>query len=93
MRTNANAANFAGYMFSFSDDVAVPSGGLKAKCSAQTIFGHKVFKMEQFRNTADSGLLLGSHSIRNYAATQQARKCGCNKDEKKDTRGRWKSKG
>jgi hypothetical protein len=48
--------------------------------------------MEQFCNTADSGsALLGSHSIGNYAATQ-ARKCGCNKDEK-DIRGRWKSKG
>jgi hypothetical protein len=90
MRANANAAN-SPYLFSFSDDVAVPSGGLKAKCIAQTIFGQKVFKMEQFCNTADSGSLLGSHSIRKYAATH-ARKCGCNKDEK-DIRGRWKSKG
>ena len=35
--------------------------------------------------------LLGSHSIRKYAATH-CRRCGCNKDEK-DIRGRWKSKG
>ena len=46
------------YMFLFSDNVAVPSRGLKAKCITQTIFGQKVFKMEQFRNTADSGSLL-----------------------------------
>jgi hypothetical protein len=90
MRANASAGN-SPYVFLFSDDVAVPSGGLKAKSTAQTIFGQKVFKMEQFCNAADSGSLLGSHSIRKYAATH-ARKCGCNKDEK-DIRGRWKSKG
>ena len=78
MRANASAGN-SPYVFSFSDDVAVPSGGLKAKSIAQTIFGQNVFKMEQFRNAADSGSLLGSHSIRKYAATH-ARKCGCNKD-------------
>ena len=38
-----------------------------------------------------SSSLLGSHSIRKYAATH-CRRCGCNKDEK-DIRGRWKSKG
>ncbi len=35
--------------------------------------------------------MLGSHSIRKYAAAH-TRKCGCNKDEK-DIRGRWKSIG
>ncbi len=90
MRANASAGN-SPYVFSFSDDVAVPSGGLNVKSIAQIVFGQKVFKMEQFRNAADSGSLLGSHSIRKYAATH-ARKCGCNKDEK-DIRGRWKSKG
>jgi hypothetical protein len=90
MCANANATNLP-YLFSFSDDVTVPRGRLKAKCIAQTIFGQKVFKMEQFGNTADSGSLLGCHSIRKYAATH-ARKCGCNKDAK-DIRGRWKSKG
>ena len=90
MRANASAGN-SPYVFLFSDDVAVPSGGLNVKSIAQIVFGQKVFKMEQFRNAADSGSLLGSHSIRKYAATH-ARKCGCNKDEK-DIRGRWKSKG
>jgi hypothetical protein len=90
MRANASAGN-SPYVFSFIDDVAVPSGGLKAKSIAQTIFGQKVFKLEEFRNAADSGSSFGNHSIRKYAATH-ARKCGCNKDEK-DIRGRWKSKG
>jgi hypothetical protein len=90
MRANASAGN-SPYVFSFSDDVAVPSGGLKAKSIAQTIFGQKVFKLEQFCNAGDSGSLLGSHSIWKNAATH-ARKCGCNKDEK-DIQGRWKSKG
>jgi hypothetical protein len=89
MRAIASAGN-SPYVFLFSDDVAVPSGGLKAKSIAQTIFGRKVFKMEQFRNAADSGSLLGSHSIRKYAA-MHAMKCGCNKDEK-EIRVRWKSK-
>ena len=96
MRANGNAAT-SPYAFSFSDDVDVPSGGQKAKNIAQAIFGQKVFKMEAFSNVGgdndNSGttLLLGSHSIRKYAATH-ARKCGCSKDEK-DIRGRWKSKG
>jgi hypothetical protein len=46
MRANANATNLP-YLFSFSDDAAVPSGGLKARCIAQTIFDQKVFNMEQ----------------------------------------------
>ena len=94
MRANANAAT-SPYVFSFSDDVDVPNGGQKAKNIAQAIFGQKVFKMEAFSNVGGDNngttLLLGSHSIRKYAATH-ARKCGCSKDEK-DIRGRWKSKG
>ena len=81
MRANASAG-VSPYVFLFSNDVDVPSGGQKAKNIAQTIFGQKVFQMEEFtRNADDSGCLLGSHSIRKYAATH-ARKCGCNKDEK-----------
>jgi hypothetical protein len=93
MNMHANAsAGVLPYVFSLSNDVDVPSGGQKAKNIAQTIFGQQVFKMEELtRNADDSGCLLGSHSIRKYAATQ-AQKCGCNKD-KKDIRGRWKSKG
>ena len=45
MRANASAGA-SPYVFSFSDDVDVPSGGQKAKNIAQTIFGQKVFKME-----------------------------------------------
>ena len=75
MRTNANAANLP-CMFSFSDVIAVLSGGLKANYVVQTSYlGLKVFKMEQVCNTADSGSFLGSHStIRKYAPTH-ARMC------------------
>lgn len=52
-----------------------------------------MFKLEEFKT--DDGeaksLLLGSHSIRKYAATF-ARRCGVTKDEK-DIRGRWKGAG
>jgi hypothetical protein len=84
------------YLFCFCDDASIPAGGQKSKDIAQNIFGQKIFKMEEFAsheiidgNVASS--LLGSHSIRKYAATH-CRRCGCNKDEK-DIRGRWKSKG
>ena len=76
------------YVFSFSDDVTVPSGGRKAKDVAQSIFGQKVFKLDEFQTTAGQ---LGSHSIRKFAATH-VRRCGISKDDK-DIRGRWKGKG
>lgn len=75
------------YVFAFSDDTMIPSGGLKAKETAQTIFGQKVLRLEEFQ----SGGLLGSHSIRKFASTH-VRRCGISKDDK-DTRGRWKGKG
>ena len=56
---NANAA-VSPYMFSFCNDVAVPSGGQKAKDIAQSIFGQKVFKMEEFKNGATTVLLAGT---------------------------------
>jgi len=74
------------YVFAFSDDVTVPSGGQKAKEMAQNIFGQKVFKRDEFQAAG----LLGSHSIRKFAATH-VRRCGISKDDK-DTRGRWKGK-
>jgi hypothetical protein len=74
------------YVFAFSDDITVPSGGQKAKEMAQNIFGQKVFKLDEFQSTG----LLGSHSIRKFAATH-VRRCGISKDDK-DTRGRWKGK-
>ena len=66
MNMHANAsAGASPYVFLFSDDVDVlPSGGQKAKSIAQTIFGQKVFKMEEFtRNADDNGCLIGNHSI------------------------------
>ena len=95
LRDCASASN-SPYILNFSDNVAVPSGGKKAKNIAQAIFGQQIFKMELFKNggggTDDSGLLLGCHSTRKYATPTHAQKCGFNKDEK-DTRGRCKGKG
>jgi hypothetical protein len=47
LRTNASAMS-SPYLFSFSDDIEVPSGGKKAKNIVQGILGQKVFKMEEF---------------------------------------------
>ena len=52
-----------------------------------------MFKLDEFKK--DDGeakaLLLGSHSIRKYAATF-ARRCGCIVNER-ELRGRWKGQG
>jgi hypothetical protein len=74
------------YVFCFSDDTMIPSGGLKAKETAQTIFGQKVLQLEEFQ----SGGLLGSHLIRKFASTH-VRRCGISKDDK-DTRGAGKKR-
>ena len=90
------------YVFSFSNDIEVPGGGQKSKVLVQKIFGQTIFKMDEFTGReggvaqqasgagAGAGGLLGSHSIRKFAATH-TRLCGCTKDEK-DIRGRWKSR-
>jgi hypothetical protein len=84
----SNPSAFASpYVFSFSDDVTVPAGGRKAKDIAQTIFGKRVFKCEEFQSAG----LSGSHSIRKFASTH-VRQCGISKDDK-DIRGRWKGRG
>jgi len=92
LRTNPSAM-LSPYLFCFCDDVTIPAGGKKSKDIAQNIFGQKIFKMVEFASCDNDNVacLLGSHSIRKYAATH-CRRCGCNKDEK-DIRGRWKSKG
>jgi hypothetical protein len=88
-RSNPNAL-LSPYIFSFSDDNDIPTGGQKAKETTQTMF-NKIFKMEAFNGPdGTTGDHLGSHSIRKFAATH-TRRCGCNKDDK-DIRGRWKSK-
>ena len=75
-------------VFSFSDDIGLPTGGLKTnKEIARTIFGQKIFKLEEFAQIG----MIGSHSIRNFAATH-ARRCVELKDEK-GIQGRWKGKG
>ena len=80
------------YVFCFSDNITIPKGGENAKTKVQNLFT-KIFRSQDFR--VDDGeaksLLLGSHSIRKYAATY-SRRCGCTKDEK-EIRGRWKGVG
>ncbi len=81
LRANASAM-ISPYLFLFCDDISIPTGGQKLKDIAQTIFGQKIFKKEEFAACGDAGetaCLLRSHSIRKYAATH-CRRCGCNKD-------------
>ena len=87
------------YLFSFSDDISVPGGGQKTKDIVQNILGQHVFRRPEFQSiigeegadNADERIgLLGSHSIRKFAATH-SRRCGITKDEK-DIRGRWKNR-
>ena len=53
----------------------------------QSIFGQNIGKRQEFQPAG----LLGSHSIRKFAAAH-VRKCGISKDDK-DIRSRWKGKG
>ena len=73
------------YLFAFSDDTAVPNGGVKAKATVQNIYRSDIFKRPEFTDTGP----LGSHSVCKFASTE-CRKKGASKDEK-DLRGRWKS--
>ena len=77
-------AELSPYLFAFSDDVAVPSGGDKAKDTVQNIYRKDIFDRPEFAETGK----LGSHSVRKYAATE-CRNKGSTKDER-DLRGRWK---
>ena len=81
LRLNATAMSST-YVFAFSDGITVPGGRLKAKETAQNIFGQKVLRMEEFQQP---GGLLASRSIRKFASTH-VRRCGISKDDK-DTRG------
>ena len=97
-RGNPNAM-LSPFLFAFSDDISIPGGGLKTKDVVQNILGQHVFRRPEFQSiigeegadNADVGIgLLGSHSIRKFAATH-SRRCGITKDEK-DIRGRWKNR-
>jgi hypothetical protein len=79
-------ANLTPYLFAFSNDSAVPRGGVKAKTTVQDAFKDGVFNRAEFAETGP----LGSHSVRKFASSN-CRNKGATKDEK-DLRGRWKSK-
>jgi hypothetical protein len=87
LKSNASAIAAPSYVFLFSDDVTIPSGGCKAKDIAQTIFGQKVFKLDEFQLAGQ----LANHLIQKFAATH-VRRCGILKDNK-DVHGCWKGKG
>jgi hypothetical protein len=70
-----------------SNNVDIPTGGVKAKDVVQNVFGQKVFNQEEF---LDNEGPLGSHNIRKFGATH-VRQCRCSKDEK-DIWGQWKGK-
>ena len=98
LKLNPAAMN-SPYVFCISDDVRVPEGGLKSKAMIQAAFTI-MFRREEFKvedggerggRRGEQASMLGSHSIRKYAATF-ARRCGVTKDEK-DIRGRWKGTG
>jgi hypothetical protein len=76
-------ANLSPYVFGFSHDNTIPSGGDRSKMRASHILG-KIFKDPFFR-----GGKVGTHSIRKFAATH-CRNNSISKDDV-DARGRWKN--
>ncbi len=70
--------NVSAVCVSFLDDVRLPSGGLKVKETARTIFGQRIFKLKEFEQIG----MLGSHSILKFVACTHARWCGVSRDEK-----------
>ena len=73
------------YLFAFSPDCNIPSGGRKSKSTAQD-------KMKNiYQGDDETSSNVSTHSKRKLAATF-VQTLGCTKDEK-DIRGRWKSKG
>jgi hypothetical protein len=84
---NNASALLSPYLFSFCDQVSIPQGGQQSKALAQRILNKDVFSRQNFK----AGGLLGSHSIRKYAATH-IRRCGLSKDNI-DIRGRRKGQG
>jgi hypothetical protein len=60
---NNLAAAASPYVFAFTEDITIPSGRQKAKGMAQTIFGQRIFRRQEFQALG----LLGSHSIRKFA--------------------------
>ena len=76
------------YIFGISGDVRVPEGGLKSKAMVQAAFT-VMFRHEELKGKGGGKLgaggeqasILGSHSIRKYAA-MFAERCGVTMDEK-----------
>jgi hypothetical protein len=78
---------FSPYVFNFSKDITMPSGGVKAKKSALDVLRVVVRELELDIGEGE----VGTHLICKRASTH-VRGNGVSKDDK-DTRGRWKSTG
>lgn len=76
-------AQMSPYVFSFSQDFSIPSGGKKASSMAAKMVS-AVFGSDQFYQE----LNVGTHSIRKFAATH-CRNSGIGKDDV-ESRGRWR---
>jgi hypothetical protein len=72
------------YVFNFSEDIAVPSGVIKAKNRAMDVLRVVLRELELDLEEGE----VGTHWIRKCASTH-VRGNGVSKDDK-DTRGRWK---
>jgi hypothetical protein len=79
------------YVWSFTYDLSIPSGGQKGKVLVQMLL-QKIFRLEEFTSSADDGnntCQLGSHSIHKIATTHTPKRgCTCNE---KDICSQWKS--
>ena len=73
------------YLFGFTDETEIPSGGICTRTMVQKIYQGEIFFCPQFANTGP----LGSHSVRNLASLYCCNK-GASEDEK-HLRGQWKS--
>jgi hypothetical protein len=58
------------YLFLFCDDISIPTGGQKLKDIAQTIFGQKIFKMEEFAACGTQVKLLVCSEVIVFESTQ-----------------------
>jgi Transcriptional activator of glycolytic enzymes len=80
---NTPGVQMSPYIFSFSQDFAIPSGGKKASSMASKMIG-TIFRSDKFYEK----VLVGTHSIRKFAATY-CRNNDISKDDV-ESRGRWK---
>jgi hypothetical protein len=82
---NAARGVLTPYVFTFSDNISIPSGAVASKTAISNYLRETVFKNEFFTTHQKNR---GTHSIRKFSSTA-TRRSGISKDWK-DMRGRWK---